>query len=129
MPLLHLPTHFPPPPNQNFHPNLYSYHFHPTFPHNFLQFSSNQPLTFFITLLPPYNPFLYKYSPQHHILIPSPILPPSNPELQNLIPIFTNTILFTNYPTPPFTFPQFLQTLKHRSLSVYENAHYLFREL
>ncbi|QZD60457.1 hypothetical protein K4A85_05715 [Bacillus pumilus] len=129
LPVLHLPTDFPRPAIQKFDGKLYSYEFDPTLAQKLVEFSSNQGVTLFITLLAAYNALLYKYSGQEDILIGSPIVGRSNPELENVIGMFANTIVFRNYPTGGLTFREFLQSVKERSVSVYENADYLFEEL
>ncbi|QZD61129.1 hypothetical protein K4A85_05675 [Bacillus pumilus] len=62
--VLHLPTDFPRPAIQKFDGKLYSYEFDPTLAQKLVEFSSNQGVTLFITLLAAYNALLYKYSGQ-----------------------------------------------------------------
>lgn len=85
--------------------------------------------TLFMVFLAVYNILLSRYSGQEDIIVGSPIAGRSHADLEKIIGIFLNTLVFRNYPNGQKTFLEFLGEVKEGSLKAYENQAYQFEDL
>ncbi|MCK4261381.1 MAG: amino acid adenylation domain-containing protein, partial [Halanaerobiales bacterium] len=82
--------------------------------------------TLFMTLLSTYNILLAKLSGQEDIIVGSPIAGRKHADLESIIGMFVNTLVFRNYPEGNKRFVDFLEEVKEKSLEAYQNQDYQF---
>ena len=85
--------------------------------------------TLFMVLMAIFNILLSKYSNQVDIIIGSPVIGRPHADLDNLIGLFTNTVLLRNYPEGGKTFKYFLTEVRENTLKAFENQDYPYGEL
>ncbi|HLP44610.1 MAG TPA: AMP-binding protein, partial [Candidatus Kapabacteria bacterium] len=73
--------------------------------------------------------FLAKITNQDDIVVGTPIAGRRHADLENIIGMFVNTLALRNYPLGRKTFTGFLQEIKERTLSAFENQGYQYEEL
>jgi iturin family lipopeptide synthetase B len=93
------------------------------------QITIEEGCTMFMLLLTIYNILLAKISRQEDIIVGTPVIGRSHPDLEEVIGIFINTLALRNFPTPRKAFREFLQEVKDRTLDAFENQHYPFENL
>ncbi|WDV47158.1 amino acid adenylation domain-containing protein [Clostridiaceae bacterium M8S5] len=85
--------------------------------------------TLFMVIMAVYNTLLYKYTGQDDIIVASPIAGRAHADLQDIIGIFLNTLIFRNKPAGDKTFRVFLNDVKKTCLDAYENQDYQLEDL
>ncbi|PSK90432.1 condensation domain-containing protein [Taibaiella chishuiensis] len=80
----------------------------------------------FMVLLSVYNVLLHKYTGQEDIVVGSPIAGRSHGDLDQVIGMFVNTLVFRNKPAADHTFLQLLGAVKENALNAYQNQDYPF---
>jgi hypothetical protein len=85
--------------------------------------------TLFMVLLAVYNVLLHKYTGQTDIIIGSPVSGRRHADLQNLLGVFVNMVVFRNQPAPAASFITFLEQVKANAVEAYEHQDYQFEEL
>lgn len=85
--------------------------------------------TLFTLLLAVYNVHLYKYSGCEDIIVGSPIACRTNTELENMIGMFANTIVYRNTCRDDLSFRDFLKNVKDGVLKALENQEYPFEKI
>ncbi|HEX2946047.1 MAG TPA: amino acid adenylation domain-containing protein [Clostridia bacterium] len=83
----------------------------------------------YMVLLATYNILLSKYSGQEEIIVGSPIAGRSHVDLENIIGIFVNTLVFRNHPAGGQRFVDFLSEVKENAIEAYDNQDYPFELL
>jgi amino acid adenylation domain-containing protein/FkbM family methyltransferase len=86
-------------------------------------------VTLFMVLLSLVNILLFRLSSQEDIVVGSPVAGRLLAGLEHVIGMFINTLALRNYPSGEKTCRQFLQEVKERALSAFENQEYQFEEL
>jgi len=86
--------------------------------------ASEQDVTLFMLLLALFNILLSKLSKQEDIVIGVPLAGRRHPDLREIIGMMVNTLALRNYPEKTKTFTAFLEDLKYRTLSAFENQEY-----
>ena len=120
-PLLVLPTDYPRPPVQRFHGARESFALSQDLSNALKKLSQSQNTTLFMTLLAAFKILLYRYSNQEDILIGSTITNRDRAEINNLIGLFVNNLIFrTNLSGNP-SFSNFLQQVREVTLNAYAN--------
>jgi non-ribosomal peptide synthetase component F len=82
-----------------------------------------------MVLLGIYTVFLSRLSGQEDIIIGSPLAGRNHPDLQSIIGMFVNMVVFRNFSPGEKTFLQFLKELKETTMEALENQEYPFEEL
>ena len=85
--------------------------------------------TMYMVLLSVINILLLKYTGQSDIIIGSPIAGRPHFDLETIIGMFVNTLVFRNFPENNKTYAEFLSEVKETALMAYENQDYQFEEL
>ncbi len=82
--------------------------------------------TLFIILLAAYNILLHGYTKQNDIIVGTPIAGRTNPDVQNIVGVFINTLAIRNQINPNMSVKELLKEVKQNSLESYENQDYPF---
>lgn len=85
--------------------------------------------TMYMVLLSAYTVLLYKYTNQNSIVIGTPVSGRINPELDNVMGMFVNTLAIKNDIKGNITFSKLLEKIKGNVISAFENQEYPFDEL
>ena len=85
--------------------------------------------TMYMILLANISILLSKYSGQEDIVIGSPISGRNHKDLEDIMGVFINTLAIRNYVDGNLTFVDYLNNVKKKSLSAFENQEYQFEEL
>ena len=97
--------------------------------HHVIQLTQETETSIFMFLLAVYNVLLYHYSKQEDILVGSPITGRRHADLQHIVGMFVNMLVYRNYPAGHKTFREFLEEVKQNALQAYENQDYQFEQL
>lgn len=93
------------------------------------QFSRQQDVTLFMTLLAAFQTLLYRYTGQSHIAVGSPIANRNRAEIEGLIGFFVNTlVLNADFSADP-TFIALLKQLKETTLGAYAHQDVPFEKI
>ncbi|MDQ1354395.1 MAG: hypothetical protein QG657_4704, partial [Acidobacteriota bacterium] len=85
--------------------------------------------TMYMVLLALYTVFLSKVTGQEDIVVGTPIAGRRHTDLEKIIGMFVNTLALRNYPSETKRFTEFLQEVKEKTLSAFENQDYQFEDL
>ncbi len=129
IPVLNMPADHQRPSLQSFEGDNINFELNEEVTSKLKQISKETESTIYMVLLSACNVLLSKYSGQEDIVIGSPISGRPHVDLQNIMGMFVNTIAMRNYPESQKTFKEFLEEVKARSLSAFENQDYQFEEL
>ncbi|MCU0290154.1 MAG: condensation domain-containing protein, partial [Acidobacteria bacterium] len=86
-------------------------------------------VTMYMLLMAVYQVFLAKITNQEDIIVGSPIAGRKHADLEKLIGMFVNTLAMRHFPINGKTFAGFLQEVKEKTLSAFENQDYPFEDL
>jgi acyl transferase domain-containing protein/acyl carrier protein len=129
IPVLDLPFDYPRPPVQTFEGKSIAFQLDRFETTALKELASKEGVTLFMVLQGIYAVFLSRLSGQEDIVIGSPILGRRRTDLQSIIGMFVNMLVFRNFPSVEKTFPQFLKELKQTVIEALENQDYPFEEL
>jgi len=127
--ILNLPTDFLRPVEQDFEGNTLRFEVGPEETAELNRMALEEDVTLFMLLLAIYNVFLSKLSGQENILVGSPIAGRTHIDLENIIGLFINTLVFRNCPSGEKAFSLFLQEVKTHALEVFAKQDYIYEEL
>ncbi|MEX3625882.1 condensation domain-containing protein, partial [Viridibacillus arvi] len=85
--------------------------------------------TMYMVLLSNLNILLSKYSGQEDIVVGSPIAGRNHRDIESIIGMFVNTLAIRSAVKDEMTFKEYLELIKHKTLSAYENQDYQFEDL
>jgi amino acid adenylation domain-containing protein len=85
--------------------------------------------TMFMLLLAAYNVFLSKLSNQNDIIVGIPIAGRRHADLENMVGMFINTLIFRNSPSGDKTFKKFFEEVGSKTIEVFDNQDYQFEDL
>lgn len=85
--------------------------------------------TLFMVLLSAFNILLSKLTQQEDIIIGIPVANRQHPDLEEVIGVFVNTLAFRNFPQGTLSYKNFLQEVKSKTLSYFENQAYPYENL
>lgn len=129
LPLLQLPTDYPRPREQRFEGGLVSL----TLPREMVaavqSLNVQAGTTTFMTLLAAFAALLHRYSGQDDIIIGSPIANRGQPETQNLIGLFLNTLALRSRPHADQRFRDLLAEVRQTALDAYAHQDMPFEQL
>lgn len=91
--------------------------------------SRSQGATMFMVFLAAFNVLLAKLSGQQDIVVGTVSAGRGHADLKQIVGVFVNTLALRNFPILDKRFSEFLQDVKERSLSAFENQDYAFEDL
>jgi len=129
LPVLNLPTDRPRSAVQTFRGAVHKFTIPKAIAEEIAQLSQREKATLFMTLLAAFKTLLYRYSGQEDILVGSPIANRNRREIEELIGLFANTLVFrTNLSSNP-TFKELLGLVREVALGAYNHQDLPFEKL
>ncbi|MEH2279391.1 MAG: amino acid adenylation domain-containing protein [Nostoc sp.] len=128
-PLLELPTDYPRPALQSYRGDRFLYSLTPELSAAVKNFSQQQGVSLFMTLLATLNILLSRYSRQNDLCIGSPIANRTHSQTEGLIGFFVNTLVLRNQIKPEQSFIEFLQQTRSSCLDAYAHQDIPFEVL
>jgi acyl carrier protein len=128
-PLLELATDFPRPSVQRYQGQQLSAFVSPELTDKINQFSRQEGVTPFMTLLSAWQLLMWRYSGQEQIVVGTPIAGRTKTETENLIGFFVNTLPITGDLSGNPSFKELLQRTKEKALGAYANQELPFEKL
>ncbi|MBZ8179842.1 non-ribosomal peptide synthetase [Oscillatoria salina] len=129
LPVLKLPSHRPRPSVAAFKGAKQCFTFSPTLTAGLHQLSQQEQVTLFMTLLAAFSTLLYRYTNQEDILIGSSIANRKRPELEPMLGLFVNTLVFRNDLSGNPTFRELLSRVREVTLNAYAHQDLPFEQL
>ncbi|MCK5056814.1 MAG: amino acid adenylation domain-containing protein [Candidatus Aminicenantes bacterium] len=127
--VLNMPTDYKRPVVQNFSGSTISFEIGKEETGDLNRIAGEQEATMFMILLASYNILLSKISSQELLVVGTPITGRRHADLEPIIGMFVNMLALQNQPTGEKTFTVFLDEVKEKSLSAFENQDYPFEDL
>ncbi|WP_053079585.1 non-ribosomal peptide synthetase [Brevibacillus brevis] len=129
LPVLNLPLDHPRPPLQNFEGDKVSIHVDASLAKKLGQVAEETGSTLYMVLLAAYQVLLHKYTGQSDIIVGSPVGGRQQPEFENIVGMFVNTLALRNFPHPAKSFRAFLTEVRECCLKAYEHQEWPFDKL
>jgi tyrocidine synthetase III len=129
IPVLELPTDFPRPSIQNFIGDIIQTQLSIKESENLKRMAQEKGVTIFMLLLAIYNVFLGKISGQEDIVVGTPAAGRRHIDLEPIIGLFIDTLALRNFPIGELTFTHFLNNLKYRAITAFENQDFNFEDI
>lgn len=127
--LLDLPTDRRHPPKPTYQGKTKSFEIAKDLQDRLLNIAQETGTTPFMLFLAAYKVLLYRYTQQDDILVGTPITMRDNPEVQDLIGLFLNTIVLSSKITTEQTFTDILVHVRQTTLKAYNHRHLPFERL
>lgn len=124
--ILELPTDYPRPPKLSYRGGNCQLTINLELTNRLKRFARKIGITFFSLLFSGYNLLLYRYSGQNDLVIGLPVHGRSDPNLEELIGFFINTLPIRIWISAEKSFTQFAQDVHSQVLSALENQDYPF---
>jgi amino acid adenylation domain-containing protein/thioester reductase-like protein len=128
-PVLELPTDRPRPTVQTFRGSTQFFELSASLTQKLKQFSQQQGVTLFMTLLAAFQTLLYRYTNQADICIGSPIANRNRPQIEPLIGFFVNTLVLRTDLSGNPSFQQLLGRVRQVALDAYAHQDLPFEML
>ncbi|URN93897.1 MAG: amino acid adenylation domain-containing protein [Candidatus Pristimantibacillus lignocellulolyticus] len=93
------------------------------------QFTREAHASLFMVMMSAYQIMLSKYSKSEEIAVGTPIAGRLDPQLDALVGMFINTLVFLNKPSKNKTYEQYLNEVKEYSLQAYQHQDFPFDDL
>ncbi|MEK7336557.1 MAG: amino acid adenylation domain-containing protein, partial [Nitrospirota bacterium] len=129
LPILHLPTDFPRPAVQTFEGGLYAVDIPDSVIQRLKQFSADQRVTPFMTMLACFQLLLSRYTGQVDLAVGCPIANRTHMLMEQLIGTFVNTLALRVDVSGNPSFEGFLGRVKNAALGAFANQDYPFDKL
>jgi tyrocidine synthetase-3 len=129
IPVLSLPTDYPPPPIQSFEGDQVVFYLRNPLRDRLYGLAGETGTTLFMVLLATYNVLLSRYTGQEDIVIGSPTAGRNQSDLENSVGLFINVLALRNFPAGELKFEEFLKQVKHNTLNAFDNRDYPYGEL
>jgi tyrocidine synthetase III len=126
---LELPTDYPRPTVQSFEGRSLEFNYEKELTGKLKKLAEAENTTLFITLLAVTNVLLHKLTGREDIVIGTVVTGRANPDLEQVVGMFVNTLAIRNYPIAERRFRDFLREVKMRTLTAIDNQEYEFEEL
>ncbi|MEM9164166.1 MAG: condensation domain-containing protein, partial [Cyanobacteria bacterium P01_F01_bin.4] len=127
--ILQLPTDHPRPAVQTFRGARRSFALSKQLSADLTTLAQQHQATLFMTLLAAFKTLLYRYSGQADILVGSTVTNRDRTELQNLIGLFVNNLVFRTQVRADLTFNQLLAQVKQKALDAYAHQDVSFEQV
>ncbi|MEG3833750.1 amino acid adenylation domain-containing protein [Microcoleus sp. Z1_C3] len=129
LPVLNLPTDRPRSAVQTFRGAVHKFTIPKAIAEEIAQLSQREKATLFMTLLAAFKTLIYRYTGQEDILVGSPIANRNRREIEEVIGLFANTLVFrTNLSSNP-TFKELLGRMREVALGAYNHQDLPFEKL
>ena len=128
-PVLELPTDFPRPAVQRFEGAMKTFRLSPQLTQRLKEFSREERVTFFMTLLAALQAMFYRYSGQEDIQVGCPIDVRNRGEAEGLIGCFVNTLVMRTDLSGNPTFRELLQRVRATAVGAYSHRELPFEKL
>jgi len=129
IPVLNLPTDYPRPTVQSFEGSTLAFELSAERSRALNGLVLNTGTTLYMVLLAVYNVLLYRLSGQEDIILGTPTASRRHVDLKKIIGMFVNTLAMRNFPQGNKRFIDFVEEIKTRTLSAFENQEYQFEDL
>ncbi|MBW4556585.1 MAG: amino acid adenylation domain-containing protein [Trichormus sp. ATA11-4-KO1] len=129
LPVLNLPTDRPRSPVQTFKGSRAKLVLSPTLRKELKNFSRQQGVTLFMTLLTAFKILLYRYTGQTDIVVGSPIANRNRAEIESLIGLFVNVLALRTDLSGDLSFQELLARVKLTALEAYVHQDLPFEKL
>ncbi|EJV87811.1 non-ribosomal peptide synthetase [Bacillus cereus] len=129
LPVLNMPTDYQRSSLQNFKGDTLSFKINENLSKKINSLVTDIGVTKYIFLLSAFNILLAKYSGQEDIIIGTPVIGRTHPDLDDTVGMFVNSLVMRNAPKAEKNFREFLKEVTKRSLKAFENQDYDFGEL
>ena len=129
LPVLNMPLDFPRPAVQNFEAEVVDFTIDKEETAELNKLAVAEKATLYIVLLSIFNVFLAKLSGQEDILIGTPLGGRRHADLDLIIGMFVNTLVLRNYPAGGKSYRDFLNEVKDRTFTAFENQQFEFDDL
>ncbi|MFH6990654.1 amino acid adenylation domain-containing protein, partial [Flavobacterium collinsii] len=129
IPVLELPSFKTRPLVQTYNGAYMTHHFSQAFLGKLKDFSKEQDVTLFMTLMAGINVLLYKYSGQDDIIVGTPMAGREHPDLENQIGLYLNTLAIRTRFNEGNSFADLVSAQKETLLAAYEHQSYPFDAL
>ena len=127
--LLTLPTDHPRPPIQSFHGAEVHWSISSSLRERLKEVSQQQGVTFYMLLLAAFAALLMRYSGQEDLVIGTAVANRNEPELEDLIGFFVNTLAIRLYPRADESFQDFLVQVRQSMLQAQDHHDLPFEKL
>lgn len=129
IPVLEMPTDYPRPEMQSFEGDIIRDKLDSGLTAELNRLAEKEKVTMNMLLLSAYNVLLSKYSGQEDIIVGSAVAGRNNPDVENIVGMFVNTLAIRNYPKGNKIFSLFMHEVKDNVLQCHSNQDYQFEEL
>ena len=129
LPVLELPSFKARPSIQTYNGANITHHFSQVFLEKLKDFSKEQDVTLFMTLMAGINVLLHKYSGQDDIIVGTPIAGREHPDLENQLGLYLNTLAIRTQIKDENSFLDLVSAQKVTLLAAYEHQGYPFDAL
>jgi tyrocidine synthetase-3 len=129
VPELNMPVDFTRPDSRSFEGDRVNFFVNESMTDRLHILLSETKTTLYMVLLAAYTILLSKYANQEDIVVGSPVMGRSHPDLHNIIGLFANMAAMRNFPGKTKTFAGFLEEVKTNALDAFENQDYQIEEL
>jgi hypothetical protein len=127
--ILHLPTDHPRPPDQTFNGTVIGFMLDDDLGEALISASRQHKVTPFVLLLACYYALLYRYTGQEDILVAVPVANRGQPELEGVIGLFVNTLIFRVRLRDTCEFVSLLKDVQQTTLEAFEHQMLPFGKL
>ncbi len=129
LPVLNLPSDRPRPAVQTFRGAVHKFAIPQAIAEKIAEVSQREKATLFMTLLAAFKTLLYRYTGQEDILVGSPIANRNRREIEGLIGLFANTLVFRNDLSGNPTFKELLGRVREVAVGAYSHQDFPFEKL
>ena len=129
LPVLNLPTDRPRSAVQTFRGAVHKFTIPKAIAEEIAQLSQREKATLFMTLLAAFKTLLYRYTGQEDILVGSPIANRNRREIEELIGLFANTLVFRTDLSSNPTFKELLARVREVAFGAYHHQDLPFEKL
>jgi amino acid adenylation domain-containing protein len=127
--LLQLPTDRPRPATQTFSGSVYNFTISNSLAHPLQYLSRKEPVTMFMVFLAAFKVLLLRYSSQESIVVASPVAGRNCKEVEQVIGLFINTIVFHTRLSKEMTFRQAVSNVREVCLGAYMHQEVPFEKI